>query len=52
MARYTGPLTKKSRRLGVDLVGGHVLEGSVTQDSRIVDEDVHRPGRLGRLGQR
>ncbi|MDO9380485.1 MAG: 30S ribosomal protein S4 [Nocardioidaceae bacterium] len=22
MARYTGPLTKKSRRLGVDLVGG------------------------------
>src|SRR4026207_722535 len=22
MARYTGPMTKKSRRLGVDLVGG------------------------------
>ena len=22
MARYTGPLTKKSRRLGTDLVGG------------------------------
>ena len=22
MARYTGPLTKKSRRLGIDLVGG------------------------------
>src|SRR6187401_3430620 len=22
MARYTGPLTKKSRRLGMDLVGG------------------------------
>src|ERR671917_2673661 len=22
MARYTGPLTKKSRRLGVDLIGG------------------------------
>ena len=21
MARYTGPMTKKSRRLGVDLVG-------------------------------
>ncbi len=24
MARYTGPMTKKSRRLGVDLVGGHM----------------------------
>ena len=22
MARYTGPMTRKSRRLGVDLVGG------------------------------
>src|SRR4051812_41162908 len=22
MARYTGPMTKKSRRLGVDLIGG------------------------------
>src|SRR3954451_23843403 len=22
MARYTGPMTKKSRRLGIDLVGG------------------------------
>ena len=22
MARYTGPITKKSRRLGVDLIGG------------------------------
>ena len=22
MARYTGPVTRKSRRLGVDLVGG------------------------------
>ena len=22
MARYTGPMTKKSRRLGLDLVGG------------------------------
>jgi small subunit ribosomal protein S4 len=24
MARYTGPMTKKSRRLGVDLIGGDV----------------------------
>ena len=22
MARYTGPMTKKSRRLGIDLIGG------------------------------
>ena len=25
MARYTGPITKKSRRLKVDLVGGCLL---------------------------
>ena len=38
MARYTGPVTRKSRRLRVDLVGG----------SKAYDKRPYRPGQAGR----
>jgi small subunit ribosomal protein S4 len=38
MARYTGPMTKKSRRLGVDLIGG----------DRAYERRPHPPGQHGR----
>lgn len=39
MARYTGPLTKKSRRLGVDLVGG----------DKSFEKRPYAPGQHGRV---
>jgi len=48
MARYTGPVTKKSRRLKTDLVGGRngyrVIE---KQFRRYYAEAASRPGRTG-----
>ncbi|CAN5169595.1 30S ribosomal protein S4 [soil metagenome] len=41
MARYTGPLTKKSRRLGVDLVGG-----DAAFEKRPYPPGVHGRGRV------
>ena len=38
MARYTGPMTKKSRRLGVDLVG----------DDKAFEKRPYAPGQHGR----
>ena len=38
MARYTGPVTRKSRRLRVDLVGG----------SKAYDKRPYPPGQAGR----
>jgi small subunit ribosomal protein S4 len=42
MARYTGPLTKKSRRLGVDLVG----------DDKAYEKRPYPPGQHGRARQK
>ena len=42
MARYTGPMTKKSRRLGVDLVGG----------DRAFERRPYPPGQHGRGRQK
>ncbi len=41
MARYTGPITKKSRRLGVDLVGG-----DTSYDKRPYPPGQHGRGRI------
>src|SRR5690625_2010751 len=42
MARYTGPITKKSRRLGVDLVGG----------DKAYERRPDPPGQHGRIRQK
>lgn len=42
MARYTGPLTKKSRRLGVDLVG----------NDKAYERRPYPPGQHGRIRQK
>ncbi|HLR93843.1 MAG TPA: 30S ribosomal protein S4 [Jiangellaceae bacterium] len=42
MARYTGPITKKSRRLGVDLVGG----------DKAYERRPYPPGQHGRIRQK
>jgi small subunit ribosomal protein S4 len=42
MARYTGPLTKKSRRLGVDLIG----------DDKAFERRSYPPGQHGRIRQK
>jgi small subunit ribosomal protein S4 len=42
MARYTGPITKKSRRLGVDLVG----------DDKAYERRPYPPGQHGRARQK
>src|ERR1700750_2244686 len=41
MARYTGPMTKKSRRLGLDLVGG-----DAASERRPSPRDQHGRGRI------
>src|ERR1700754_781184 len=42
MARYTGPLTKKSRRLGVDLIG----------EDKAYERRPYPPGQHGRARQK